>query len=108
VSSHTVDLAPAVTNDLLDLSFLFKIIESLSRKRSVDLQTVDEDCNRNETVGLDILGELVRGGLVEDDCVVCLVLDCRVKWSAGNSSGSRIAPMIVMDEMGVVDMYRCC
>lgn len=62
-------------NDLLDLTPLLKIRKRLARKRSVDLQTINKDGDGDETVGLDIFVETVGGRLVEDDGVLCLVLD---------------------------------
>ena len=72
---HTVDAAPAVTDDLLDLTLLLEISQSPPCQRTVDLQSVHEGGNGDEAVRLDILVELVGSGLVEDDGVVGLVLD---------------------------------
>jgi hypothetical protein len=68
-----------VTNDLLDLALLLEVIQSLAGQAAVDLETVDQGGNGDETVGLDVLVELLGSGLVEDDGVVGLVLDCRGK-----------------------------
>jgi hypothetical protein len=65
-----------VADNLLDLALLLKVIQSLAGEAAVDLQTVDEGGHGDQTVGLDILVELLRGGLVEDDGVLGLVLDC--------------------------------
>ena len=78
---RTVDGAFAVCDHLLDLSLLLQVGERFSGEGTVDLQTIDEDCDGNETVGLDILLESVGSGLVKDDGVLCLVLDCREKSS---------------------------
>jgi hypothetical protein len=64
-----------VSNNLLDDPLLFQVGESLPCERAVDLQTVDKGSDSDEAVGLDILLELVRGLLVEDDGVIGLVLD---------------------------------
>ncbi len=74
---RTVDAQLAVPNNLLDLALLLEVGERLPCERAVDLQSVDEGGDGDEAVGLDILLELVGGGLVEDNCVVGLVLDCR-------------------------------
>ena len=63
-------------NNLLDLSLLLQICQTSPRQRSVDLKSVDEGGDGYETVGLDIFVEFVRGGFIEDDGVLGLVLDC--------------------------------
>lgn len=62
-------------NDGLDHALLLEVPDALPRERAVDLHAVDEGGNGHEPVGLDILVELVGGGLVEDDGVLGLVLD---------------------------------
>lgn len=62
-------------NDLLDDTLLLEICQSPSRQRPVDFQSVHQHRDRDELVRLHILVEFVRGGFVEDDCVVGLVLD---------------------------------
>jgi hypothetical protein len=54
---------------------LLKVGNALAGERTVDLHAVDEDGDGDEAVRLDILVELLRGGLVEDDSVLGLVLD---------------------------------
>ena len=66
-----------MANDLLDLSSLLEVGESLAGETAVDLKTVDKGGDGNQTVGLNILVEFLSGGLVEDDGVRGLVLDCR-------------------------------
>ena len=61
---------------LLDLPLLLQVIQRLPRKTAVDLQSIDERGDGDEAVGLDVLVEFVRGGFVQDDGVVGLVLDC--------------------------------
>jgi len=65
-----------VSDNLLDLTVGLKVVKSLTRERTVDLQAIDESGNGDEAVGLDILLELVVGLLVENDSVLGLVLDC--------------------------------
>lgn len=72
----TVDLHLAVCNNLLDDASLLKVSQGLAGQAAVDLETIDEDGNGDQAVGLDILVELVGDGLVEKDGVVGLVLDC--------------------------------
>jgi len=79
--SRTVDLHLAVGNNLLDLALLLKVLEAPASERAVDLQSVDEGRDGHEAVGLDILVELVGSGLVEDDGVLGLVLDCGLRCS---------------------------
>jgi hypothetical protein len=81
---HTVDAELGVSDNLLDLTIGLKVGKRLSCKRAVDLQTIDEGGNSDETVGLDILLELVVGLLVENDGVLGLVLDCEIV--SGDSS----------------------
>jgi len=73
---HTVDVVGVVPDDLLDGALLLQIGEGAAGERAVDLQSVDQDGDCDEAVGLDVLGEFLRGGLVEDDGVDGLVLDC--------------------------------
>lgn len=72
---RTVDAALAVSNDLLDDALLLQISQSSSCDRSVDLHSVDKDGDGDKAVWLDILVELVWGGLLEDNGVLGLVLD---------------------------------
>jgi hypothetical protein len=65
-----------VADDLLDLALLLKIGERTAGERAVDLQSVDKGGDGDEAVGLNLLLETVRSGLVEDDGVLGLVLDC--------------------------------
>lgn len=60
---------------LNDASFL-KVSQGLAGQAAVDLETIDEHGDGDQAVGLDILVELVGDGLVEEDGVVGLVLDC--------------------------------
>ena len=67
-----------MTNNLLDLAVFLEIRKRFPGEGAVDLQSVDEGSDGDETVGLDILLKLVVGLLVEDDGVVGLVLNCSV------------------------------
>ena len=71
-----VDAQLAVSNNLLDLALLLQVIQRLPRQTPVDLQSIDKGGNGDEAVGLDVFVEFVRGGFIEDDGVVGLVLDC--------------------------------
>ena len=73
--SRTVDAQLGVADNLPDGALLLEILKSLAGERSVDLETIDKGGDCDETVGLDVLVELVRGLLVEDDGVLGLVLD---------------------------------
>ena len=73
---RTVDAQLGVTDNLLDGTLLLEIGEGPAGERAVDLETIDEGGDSDQAVGLDILVELVRGLLVEDDSVLGLVLDC--------------------------------
>lgn len=68
-----------MTNNLLDLALLLQVGEGLPGQAAVDLQSVDEGSDGDEAVGLHILVELLGSGLVEDNGMVGLVLDCIVK-----------------------------
>jgi len=69
-----------VPDNLLDLPLLLQIIQRLSCKTAIDLKSVDQGCNGDEAVGLDIFVELIGGGFIEDDCMIGLILDWR-EWS---------------------------
>ena len=73
--SRTVDAQLGVADNLPDGALLLEILKSLAGERSVDLETIDKGGDCDEAVGLDVLVELVRGLLVEDDGVLGLVLD---------------------------------
>lgn len=73
---HTVDLHLAVSHHLLDLSLLLQVLQAPPCEGAVDLESVDEGGDRHKAVGLDIFIELVGSGLVKDDGVLGLVLDC--------------------------------
>ena len=64
-------------NNLLDLPLLLQVLKALACERTVDLESVDERGDGNEAVGLDVLVELVGSGLVKEDGVLGLVLDCQ-------------------------------
>jgi hypothetical protein len=68
-----------VAGDLLDLALLLEVGKSAASQAAVDLETVDQGGDGHETVGLDILVELLKGGLLEDNGVLSLVLDYRQK-----------------------------
>lgn len=72
----TVDLHLAVRDNGADLAPLLEVGEALAGEGAVDLEPVDKGGDGDKTVGLNVLVELVRGGLVEDDGVLGLVLDC--------------------------------
>ena len=72
---RTVDVHLGVADDLLDRTLRLEVSESLASKTAVDLQTVNEGGDGDQTVGLNILVESLGGGLVEDDGVLGLVLD---------------------------------
>lgn len=64
-----------MSHNLLDLALLLQILQRLPRQGPVDLQPINKRGHGDETVRLHVLVEFVRGGFVEDDCVVGLVLD---------------------------------
>ena len=72
---RAVDVDVVVAEDLLDLTLLLEISKSLAGQATVDLQTVDKGGDSDETVGLDILVELLGGRLLKDDGVLGLVLN---------------------------------
>lgn len=74
---RTVDVHAGVADNLLDLTVGLEVSESLAGQAAVDLETVDKGGDGDQTVGLNILLELLGGGLVENDGVLGLVLDCR-------------------------------
>ena len=65
-----------MSHHLLDLSLLLQIIQRLPCETAIDLQSINEGGDCDETIGLDVFVEFVGGGFVENDGVVGLVLDC--------------------------------
>lgn len=65
-----------VANDLLDLAVLLELLQSLAGQAAVDLETVNQGGDSDQTEVLDILLETLSGLLLKDDVVVGLVLDC--------------------------------
>lgn len=100
---RTVDAHAGVTNDLLDLAVSLKVVESLAGKAAVDLETIDKGGDSDQTVGLDILLKLVVGGLVENDGVLGLVLDCRAKDMLVN-----VASRCFISDPQLVQRFRSC
>lgn len=76
---RTVDAEVVVADDLLDHSPLLEISQSLAGQATVDLETVDKGGDGDETVGLNILVELLSGRLLKDDGVLGLVLNYTAK-----------------------------
>ena len=77
--SLTVNAQLAVPDHLLDLALLLQVVQRLPCQAAIDLQPIHERGDRDEAVGLHVFVEFVRGGFVEDDGVVGLVLDCWLK-----------------------------
>lgn len=82
---RTVDVHLGVANNLLDLTVLLEVGKALAGKAAIDLVTVDEGGNGDQTVGLNILVELLGDVLLEDDGVLGLVLDCKAVSSRSKS-----------------------
>lgn len=72
---HTVDELSGVVNNFLDEALLGQVSDDHSRQRSVDLQAFDKDGLGDESEGRDILEDTIVGRLVENDGVLCLILD---------------------------------
>ena len=87
MAKHTVDAQSAVSNNLLDDALLLKVGQTSASNGSVDLHSVNENGDSDETVGLDILVKLVGGGLVEEDGMLGLVLNWWVVRSVLRRSG---------------------
>ena len=91
-------------NHRLDQALLLQLLQALAGERAVDLQAIDESGDGDETVRLDILVELVGSGLVEQDGVLCLVLDLalgplqinRLDGVAGEAQQSRTVPHLLL------------
>ena len=64
-----------MSNNLFDLSLLLQIVQCLPRQTSIDFQPIDKRGDSNQAVGLDVFVEFVRGGFIEDDRMVGLILD---------------------------------
>ena len=76
-----------MANNLLDHTALLKVVQDSTGKAAVDLVTVDEGRDGDQAVGLDILVELLSSGLLEDDGVLGLVLDCKQEAVSSICSG---------------------
>lgn len=46
-------------NDGLDLSLLLQVLQALASQRAIDLQSVDQGGDGDETVGLNVLVQLL-------------------------------------------------
>jgi hypothetical protein len=76
VNPLTVNAQFAVSHDLFDLSLFLEVPQSLPSQAAINLQSIDEGSNSDETVRLNIFVEFVGGGFVENDGMVGLVLYC--------------------------------
>lgn len=83
------DLHLTVADNLLDLALLLKVGQALPCQRAVDLETIDQSGDGHQAVGLNILVQLLRGLLVQDDGVLGLVLDCWELVSVGRVPARR-------------------
>lgn len=83
-----------MSHNLPDLALLLQVLEARPCQRAVNLHSVDESGNGDETVGLDILVELLGSGLVKNDSVLGLVLDCVVQFV------SRVPSVVTIDRCG--------
>jgi len=68
-----------VSDNLLDDALLLQVGQTSASNGTVDLHSVDENRDGDQAVGLDIFVKLVRGGLVEEDSVLGLVLDLSLR-----------------------------
>lgn len=73
---RTVDVHGMRANDLLDDTLLLQVGKGFSGQATVDLELVDKSGNGEETGSLDVLVQSVDLGLIEDNGVVGLVLNC--------------------------------
>lgn len=89
-------------NHLLDLSLLLQIIQRFPCQAAIDLQSVDKRGNCDEAVRLDVFVEFVRGGFVENDGVVGLVLDCWERTESARACKERYGEAEMSQEMGTV------
>ena len=64
-----------MVDNLLDLALLRKMAHRDTRESSADLETLDEDRDRDELERRDLLQDAVVCGLVKRDGVLRLVLD---------------------------------
>ena len=64
-----------MVDNALDEALLLEVADGDTGQRAVDFETLDEDGLGDEAEGGDLLDDTVKGGLVEDDGVLGLVLD---------------------------------
>ena len=76
-----------MADNLLDNALFLQIRQRLPRQRTVNLQTIDEDSNGDETVSLNVLVESVLNGLVGDDGVLGLILDYNIDSTSDSLPG---------------------
>jgi len=89
----TVDVQRAVCDNLLDDALLLQVRQTPAGNRSIDLHSVDENRDGDQAVGLDILVEPVGSGLVEENGVLGLVLNCTANSSVYGSNMTFAAPI---------------
>ena len=92
-----------MSHNLLNHPPLLQIIQRLPRQTPIDLQSIDQHGDGDEAVGLHVFVEFVRGGLVEDDGVVGLVLDC---WT--NTSESATTSRVEAESFRDGEGWCCC
>lgn len=76
-----------MADNLLDNTLFLQIRQRLPRQRTVNLQTVDEDSDGDETISLNVLVESVLNGLVGDDGVLGLILDYNIDSTSDSLPG---------------------
>ena len=64
-----------MVNNLLDLPILLQMPDGNTRKTAIDLQPLDEDALADKSEGGNFLNDAVKGGLIEGDGVLGLILD---------------------------------
>lgn len=64
-----------MVHNRLDQAILLQMPDSDTGQRAIDFQTLDEDALADEFEGGDFLHDTVKGGLVEADGVLGLILD---------------------------------
>lgn len=64
-----------MVHDFLDLTLFREVADDNACKGPIDLQPFDQNRLRDESEGRHFLQDTIVGSLIEDDRMLCLVLD---------------------------------
>ena len=85
-----------MVHDPLDLPLLLQVPDRYPGQAPVHFQTFDEDGLADEAEGRDFFEDTIVCGLVEDDGVLCLILDLA------------LGPLLLLCGLAATARGRCC